>query len=84
MTTDNGQIDWGHWLLRLVAIIIEDIIIGIPIWLIYNFGIVPLISVPYMNFYGIIYYASPWWASLVFLLLAAVILMLYATVLDVI
>jgi uncharacterized RDD family membrane protein YckC len=29
MTTDTGQIDWGHWVVRLVAFIIDGILLAI-------------------------------------------------------
>ena len=35
MTTDNQQLDIGHWLIRLVAYIIDSIIILIPTAIIY-------------------------------------------------
>lgn len=35
MTTDNQQLDLGHWLIRLVACIIDSIIILIPTAIIY-------------------------------------------------
>jgi uncharacterized RDD family membrane protein YckC len=35
MTTDSGQLDFNHWLLRLVAYIIDSIIILIPTYIIW-------------------------------------------------
>ena len=29
MTTDTGQIDWGHWVVRLVAFIIDGVLLAI-------------------------------------------------------
>ena len=34
MTTDTAQIDWNHWIIRLVAFIIDSIIVGIVAWII--------------------------------------------------
>ena len=35
MTTDSGQLDLTHWIYRLIAYIIDSIIIGIPAAIIY-------------------------------------------------
>ena len=35
MTTNNEQIDFTHWIYRLIAYIIDSIIIGIPVAIIY-------------------------------------------------
>jgi uncharacterized RDD family membrane protein YckC len=43
MTNNNEQLDFTHWIYRLIAYIIDSIIIGIPAAIIYFFVIVALI-----------------------------------------
>ena len=35
MSSNTGQIDWTHWIYRLIALIIDSIIAGIPAYIIY-------------------------------------------------
>ena len=70
MTTDTGQIDWGHWLIRLVAFIIDSIIVSIVA------GIILVIAAFAVVFGGFGYY-------LVFWLIAGIIYVLYFTLFDV-
>ncbi len=58
MTTPTSEIDMNHWLYRLIAYIIDSLIIGIPIYLIYYFAIEPLIWPRYFT-----YNFAPWYAS---------------------
>ena len=82
MTTDIGQIDWGHWIYRLIALIIDSIIAGIPAAIIYYLLLVPLFWS--YSIIGIAYVAAPWWAG-VFLLpfIYGIVLVLYSAILEV-
>ena len=77
MTTasnSNEQIDLMHWVLRLVAYIIDTIIILIPTAIIYFVALVALISTGFFAFFGI-------WLLLPLIL--GIIEVLYFVVLDV-
>ncbi|MCL4429486.1 MAG: RDD family protein [Chloroflexi bacterium] len=82
MTTESGQIDWHHWILRLIAIIIDGIIIAIPISIIYYLVIVPAVSVNINYGFGVVVSVPPWWVGWIYPLLETVVLMLYFMVLD--
>jgi uncharacterized RDD family membrane protein YckC len=57
-----GQIDFSHWLLRLIAYIIDGIIVLIPTFIIYHFIIAPALTPTYTVFGFYTYYgAVPWW-----------------------
>jgi uncharacterized RDD family membrane protein YckC len=57
-----GQLDFNHWLLRLIAYVIDGIIILIPTFIIYHFILVPALT-PTYTVYGIYTYYGvvPWW-----------------------
>jgi uncharacterized RDD family membrane protein YckC len=82
MTTSTGQIDWHHWILRLIALIIDGIIIAIPISIIYYLVIVPAVSVNIDYGFGIVTSVPPWWIGWVYPLLETIVLMLYFMILD--
>lgn len=53
MTTDSGQIDWGNWIIRLVAYIIDTIILTIITWIIVFIALAALIvSGGFFFFFG--------------------------------
>ena len=62
MTTPSSELDMNHWLYRLIAYIIDSLIIGIPIYLIYYFAIEPLIW-PRYAVWNYTYSWAPWYAS---------------------
>ena len=74
MTTNNEQIDFTHWIYRLIAYIIDSIIIGIPVAIIY---FVVLLAVVFSSPFFIVY--GGW---LVFPFLFGVLQFLYYMVLD--
>lgn len=76
MTTDSGQLDLNHWLLRLVAYIIDSIIIFIPAAIIYFFVILALL------FSNVLFFAA-WGSWLVLPLLFGFLQLLYYIILDV-
>jgi len=76
MTTDTDLIDWGHWVLRLVAFIIDGIILGIAA------GIIGSIFALLTIFGGGIGFFFGGWGFLVFSLLWGVLSFLYFMILD--
>ncbi|MCW4003396.1 MAG: RDD family protein [Candidatus Bathyarchaeota archaeon] len=75
MSTDFEQIDWGHWVIRLVALIIDSLIIGIPtaiIWFALTVSAFFFASA-FFIFYG---------AWLILPLILGVLLLLYFMILD--
>src|SRR5665648_940325 len=83
MTTSTGQIDWHHWILRLIAMIIDGIIIAIPVYIIYWFAILPLISVNVNYGFGVVLSVPPWWAGFIYPLIWGIVMILYFTILDI-
>ena len=72
----------NHWLYRLIAYVIDYVIVLIPAWIIYAL-IEPLLWRP-VSLFGIAYSTSPWWAGYLLLpLLTGIIQVLYFTILDV-
>ena len=62
MSTTLDQINWTHWIYRLIAFIIDSIIIGIPVTIIYYLAILPIFTPSYI-YYGVtVYGGAPWWA----------------------
>lgn len=76
MTSDSGQIDWGHWILRLVAIIIDGIIIGIAA------GIIGTILALVLVFSGGLGFFFAGFGFLTFSFLWGVLAVLYFMILD--
>jgi uncharacterized RDD family membrane protein YckC len=65
---NNEQIDWGHWIYRLVALIIDSIIAGI------------IGGIIFVIIFG---FSAPWWAStFVSPLFFGIVLVLYSTFLE--
>ncbi len=51
MGTENiPQIDIGHWFLRVIAFIIDSIIIGVVTWIIFSFVLYSLLFTAYLIF----------------------------------
>ncbi|MGD6851865.1 MAG: RDD family protein [Candidatus Bathyarchaeia archaeon] len=82
MTTSSEQIDWTNWIYRLIALIIDSIIAGIPAWVIYSFLIVPLLWTSTVVL-GVTVVTAPWWAGvLLWPLIYGIILVLYSAILE--
>ena len=75
MTTNTGEFDLTHWIYRLIAYIIDCIIIGIPAAIIYFFVILALVfSDPFFFAYG---------GWLILPLLLGILQLIYFMILDV-
>ena len=75
MTSSSEQIDFTHWLIRLIAYVIDSIIIAIPVWIIWFLVLAATIfTSPFFIIYG---------AWLIFPFLFGIIQMLYFIILDV-
>jgi uncharacterized RDD family membrane protein YckC len=83
MTTEIEQINWMHWIYRLIALIIDSIITGIVGWIIYALLISPLLFTQ-TTYFGITVVTAPWWGG-VFLLpfIYGIILVLYSAIFEV-
>jgi uncharacterized RDD family membrane protein YckC len=74
MTNNNEQLDFTHWIYRLIAYIIDSIIIGIPAAIIYFFVILAvLVANPFIFAFG-------GWLILPFLL--GILELIYFMILD--
>jgi uncharacterized RDD family membrane protein YckC len=82
MTAPNEQLDWGHWIYRLIALIIDSIIISIPAYIIYWLAILPFVSVNVNYGFGVVMSVPPWWIGLLFPLILGVIELFYFMILD--
>ena len=74
--SNESSIDFNHWIYRFIALIIDSIIIGIPVYLIWNFVLWSLI------------FGGAWWlvaygSWLVLPLILGIIQLLYYVVLEV-
>ncbi len=76
------QIDWGHWIYRLIAIIIDSIIAAIPAYIIYALALIPLLSSTVDYGFGVILSVPPWWAYLLLPLIIGIVQLLYFMILD--
>jgi len=82
MSTTIDQINWMHWIYRLIAYIIDSIIVGIPATIIYYLAILPLFT-PSSVYYGVtVYGAAPWWGFLILPFILGIFELLYFMVLD--
>jgi uncharacterized RDD family membrane protein YckC len=75
-TGSSSELDMNHWLYRFLAIVIDSIIIGIPVYLIWNFVFWSLL------------FSGAWWllgfgSWLLLPLLLGIIEVLYFVILDV-
>ena len=82
MTNNSGQLDLTHWIYRLIAYIIDSIIIGIPAAIIYYTVVIalitPTVTVEGFTFTG----AVPWWGFLVLPFLLGILQFFYFMILD--
>jgi uncharacterized RDD family membrane protein YckC len=76
MTTNSEQIDWGHWIIRLVALIIDEILIAIVL------GIIGAILALATIVSGGIFFFFAGFGFLIFWLILGVLAVLYFTVFD--
>ena len=76
MSAPNQQIDWMHWIYRLIAIIIDGIIIAIPTAII---GFIISLAMP-LNYGTLWYYA--WGSWIINGLIEGVLLLLYFVLLE--
>ncbi len=82
MSNSIEQINWTHWIYRLIAYIIDSIIIGIPAAIIYYLAIIPVITTSYV-YYGVtIYGGAPWWGFLLLPFILGILQLLYFMILD--
>lgn len=75
MSSNTGQIDWNHWIYRLIALIIDGIIIGVPIYAIWSFVVIPAM-------FTAIFWGGAFWLAWLSPLLITVVMILYYTILD--
>jgi uncharacterized RDD family membrane protein YckC len=76
-TVQSGQFDLGHWVLRLIALIIDSVILFIVAAIISFIGIIGLISAAALGFWA---FGGGW---LLLVLIEGVLAVLYFLVLDV-
>ena len=76
MTTDTGQLNLSHWLIRLIAFIIDMIIVGIPAYIIYFFALFAALLSGSISFIVL----GTW---LVFPLFYGILLVIYSVILEV-
>ncbi|MFA7398684.1 MAG: RDD family protein [Crenarchaeota archaeon] len=76
---NTNQIDWTNWIYRLIAYIIDSIIIGIPAYIIYFLLIIPFATIDY----GFGFTAVAWWASLLLPFVLGILQLIYFVILDV-
>ncbi len=82
MTTDIEQINWNHWIFRLIALIIDSIILVIPAAIIYYLALLPLLT-PSVSVLGVtVYGVAPWWASFILPFLLGIFELFYFMILD--
>jgi uncharacterized RDD family membrane protein YckC len=83
MAAPTSEFDFNHWVLRLIALVIDAIIIGIIAWVIYYVALAPIIW-PRTTFFGVTVSAEPWWSGyFVYPFIQGIIWVLYSAVLDV-
>jgi len=81
-TGSSSQFDMNHWLLRLLAFIIDSIIIGIPAWIIYAFVISAFLWPSTYLGYGYWYGGAPWWGYLLLFFVIGILQLFYFAILD--
>jgi uncharacterized RDD family membrane protein YckC len=82
MATTN-EIDWTNWIYRVIAYIIDTIIIGIPAYIIYWLLLLPLATTTVDYGFGYAYAATAWWATLLLPLVIGILQLFYFIILDV-
>jgi len=82
MTNNTGQFDLTHWIYRLIAYIIDSIIIGIPAVIIYYAVIISLIT-QNTTYLGVTLYSSvPWWGFFILPFILGILQLFYFMILD--
>jgi uncharacterized RDD family membrane protein YckC len=82
MTTTN-DIDWTNWIYRLIAYIIDSIIIAIPSYIIYWLLVIPLATTSVDYGFGVAYAVTAWWAFWLLPLILGIIEVVYFAILEV-
>jgi uncharacterized RDD family membrane protein YckC len=82
MSQSIEQIDWMHWIYRLIALVIDSIITGIVGAIIYWILLIPVLFTT-TTFFGAAIVSTPWWGG-IFLLpfIYGIILVLYSAFLE--
>jgi len=76
MTTSLEQIDWNHWIYRLIALIIDSVIAGVIGGIIYSLLLIPLLFSSFA-------FGGPWWTGpFLFPFSYGVVLVLYSAILE--
>ncbi|MDI9577962.1 MAG: RDD family protein [Thermoproteota archaeon] len=75
MSSNTGQIDWNHWIYRLIAFVIDSLIIGLPILAIWYLVVIPAM-------FTAIFWGGAFWLTLLSPLLITIVMILYYTILD--
>lgn len=83
MADNSIQLDLSHWIYRLIAYIIDSIIIGIPAAIIYYIVILGLLTPSYTDFGVTVYGAAPWWSFLLLPFILGILQLFYFMFLDV-
>ncbi len=78
----TDQINWNNWIYRLIAYIIDSIIIGIPAYIIYWLLLLPLATTTVNYGYGYSVAVTAWWASLLIPLVLGVLQLFYFVFMD--
>jgi 5-formyltetrahydrofolate cyclo-ligase len=76
LTTEIEQIDWGHWILRLVALIIDEVLLTIVLGI---FAVILAVATIISGGIGFIFAG---FGFLIFWLILGVLAVLYFTVFD--
>ena len=76
-TGQSMQLDLGHWLLRLIAVIIDGIIIGIVSWILWAFLFVAVVFTG-----GLAYLALGWAYWFIFAFGWGILWLIYSVVLE--
>jgi uncharacterized RDD family membrane protein YckC len=78
----SDQINWNNWIYRLIAYIIDSIIIGIPAYIIYWLLLLPLATTTVNYGYGYSVAVTAWWANLLIPLVLGVLQLFYFIIMD--
>jgi uncharacterized RDD family membrane protein YckC len=78
----TDQINWNNWIYRLIAYIIDSIIIGIPAYIIYWLLLLPLVTTTVNYGYGYSVAVTAWWANLLIPLVLGVLQLFYFVFMD--
>jgi uncharacterized RDD family membrane protein YckC len=83
MTNNSGQLDLTHWIYRLIAYVIDCIIVGIPAAILYYLVILSLITPRYTSYFGeTVSGVAPWWGFLILPFLLGILQLFYFMILD--